>query len=64
MATFTTQLGERDLNKLKLPEKEAWEMLREGFRFSMFDPTTDDYRLSAPYRLLNNIDKDTLTLEQ
>ncbi len=31
MATFTTQLGARDLNKLKLSEKVAWEMLREGY---------------------------------
>ena len=44
--------------------KGGWEMWREGFRFSVFDPTADDYRLWALYRLLHKLDKDTLTLEQ
>lgn len=55
---------ERSLNKLKLDEGEAWEMMNKGFRFSEFNPTTETYRLSAPYRLLQNMTRDTITLEQ
>ena len=64
MPSFTTELKGRNPDKLKLSEEEAWNMLNAGFRFSLFDPTTDDYRLSSPYRLAHNLTRGTITLEQ
>lgn len=64
MAEYTTTLEKRDPAKLRLTEKEAFEMLNKGFRFSIFDPQAEDYRISIPYRMLQNLDRGTVTLMQ
>lgn len=64
MAWFLTQLDGRDAAKLKLTEKEAWAMWKEGFKFSIFDPEQDEYRLSVPYRIAENRGKGTLAISQ
>lgn len=64
MAEYTTLLQGRDPRKLKLTEEEAWDMWAAGFRFSIFDPTNDDYRLSIPWKTLIMVGKDIVTLQQ
>ena len=64
MAWFLTKSEGRDPAQLALTEKEAWAMWREGFRFAEFNPETDCYRLSAPYKVALNIDKGTLAIFQ
>jgi len=64
MLTYTTALQGRDMDTLQLTDKEASELLAAGFRFSVFDPSTRNYRLSAPYKLLQHIERGTLTVMQ
>jgi hypothetical protein len=64
LATHTIERKNRDLAKLVLDETEAWAMLNKGFRFAEFNPETDVYRLALPYRVMLNMTKDTITLEQ
>ncbi len=64
MAEYTTHLHGRDPRKLRLTEEEAWAMWAAGFKFSIFDPIGDDYRLSIPWKTLIFVGKDTVTLQQ
>ena len=64
MAWFLTEAKDRDPAKLDLTEAEAWDMWKEGFRFAEFNPETDVYRLSAPYRVAINLDKGTWAISQ
>lgn len=64
MPTFTTDLKDRNTAKFRLTEEEAWKMQRAGFRFSIFNPLDEDYRISLPFRLLHNLDRGTVTLQQ
>lgn len=64
MAQHTINRKNRNPDRLQLEEEEAWEMMNKGFRFAEFNPVTETYRLSAPYRLLHNMTRDTITLEQ
>lgn len=64
MPSFTTDLKGREPHQLKLSEKEAWDMYNRGFRFSIFDPIEEEHRPSLPYRLLQNLTRDTITIEQ
>ncbi|MET3900477.1 hypothetical protein ABIB57_004443 [Devosia sp. UYZn731] len=64
MHSFTTDLKDHDTAKFRLTEQEAWEMQRVGFRFSIFNPLDQDYRISIPFRLLHNLDRGTVTLQQ
>lgn len=47
MATVTTEQKRRG-PEAQLSEREAWDMWQAGFRFSIFDPTTDTYVLTEP----------------
>lgn len=64
MAKYTIEQKGRGLDKLKLDEAEAWAMLREGFRFSEFNPTTDTYTLSIPYSLGHSLGRPLIFIEQ
>ena len=64
MVTYSTVLGKRDPDKLKLTLDEAADMWAAGFRFSIYNPENHEFRLSAPYRLLQNLERGTITLQQ
>lgn len=64
MLTYTTTLGNRDLNKLTLTPKEAADLLAAGFRFAEYDEVQQQFRLSAPLRLAHNLVRGTVTIEQ
>lgn len=46
MATLTTEQKRRRDPARQLTEREAWDLWQAGFRFSIFDPTTDTYVIS------------------
>jgi hypothetical protein len=64
MAQYTTKLGKRDLKTLHLTREEAEEMYRAGFRFSIYSPETEEFQVSTPFKMLQNLDCGTVTLMQ
>ena len=64
MLTYTPPLNKRDVDKLQLTDEEAVDLAAAGFRFSIFNPERREYRLSAPYKILHALEKDTLTIMQ
>lgn len=64
MRTYCTVLGNRDMSKLELTRAEATEMEAAGFRFVEFNEEAGRYRLSAPYKIAQNLERGTLTIIQ
>lgn len=64
MRTYTTTLNKRDPDRLQLTDEEAEDLETAGFRFSIFNPESREYRLSPPYKILYAIDRGTVTLMQ
>lgn len=64
MLTFTTELAGRDPDKPRLTPSEAEKMVTLGFRFAEYDVESERFRLSLPYRMAQNLDRDTLTFMQ
>ncbi len=64
MNTFTVPAEGRDPKKPKLRVAEATEMAAIGFRFSIFHPEEEEFRLSLPYTLAIDQAHQTLTFMQ
>lgn len=64
MKTFTVPAAGRDPRKPKLSLAEASQMAEAGFRFSIFQPATDEYAISIPYQLAEDRVHGTLTFMQ
>ena len=64
MHSLTLELKDRDPDKLKLTEEEAWALMNAGFQFAEFNPISEQYRLRAPYRMLHQMERGTVTLQQ
>jgi hypothetical protein len=64
MPEHTVPKRARELQTMHFSADEAQQMLEKGFRFGIYQPTQNEYRLAAPYRVAINIDRDTLTFTQ
>lgn len=64
MRTYTTVLGKRDLQQLELTREEARDLEAAGFRFAEYSEEASRFRLSAPYKIAQNLDRGTLTIMQ
>jgi hypothetical protein len=66
MPSHTVQLNGRDpeLARIRFTFEEASAMLDKGFRFSVFHPPEELYRLSIPYRIWDDRDHGTVTFMQ
>lgn len=64
MAQLTIQLGKRKATDFKLSAEEAEAMLSAGFRFVEYNPKSEVFRLSSPFKTLEIVDKGLLTIEQ
>lgn len=64
MVSYTTRLDGRDPAKLKLKSEEARELATAGFRFSIYDESAAEFRLSIPYSTAQDLDRGTLTFMQ
>lgn len=64
MARLTIQLGKRKATGFKLSAEEAEAMLSAGFRFAEYNPESEVFRLSSPFKTLEIVDKGLLTIEQ
>ncbi|UXN69891.1 hypothetical protein N8A98_22230 [Devosia neptuniae] len=64
MRTYMTMLGKRDPNNLELTKEEAADLMAAGFRFAEYSEEGGKFRLSAPYRIAQNLDRGTLTIMQ
>jgi hypothetical protein len=64
MKTFTVLAAGRDPRQPKLSLAEASQMAEAGFKFSIFDPANDEYNVSRPYQLAQDIQRQTLTFMQ
>ncbi|UJW85110.1 hypothetical protein [Devosia sp. SL43] len=64
MLTYSTVLGKRDLRTLELTKEEAADLLAAGFRFAEYGEEGRRFRLSAPYRVAQNLDRGVLTIMQ
>lgn len=64
MLTFKTTLKGRTGRKIEPTPDEAAEMWAMGFRFSIFEPETGEFRLSLPTSLIIVQQRDELTFEQ
>ena len=64
MAQLTIQLGKREVTGLTLSAEEAEAMLRAGFRFAEYNPESEVFRISKPFKTLEIVDKGLLIIEQ
>jgi hypothetical protein len=64
MVTHTIELDGRNPDKVKIRRAEADEMARKGFRFSIFDPGLEEFRLTIPYQTARTAEAHTLTFMQ
>lgn len=64
MFAHTVSLEGRDPRNPKLTYEEANEMLAKGFRFSIYRPQEDLFRVSIPYQTVQDGDRQTLTFMQ
>jgi hypothetical protein len=64
MVTHTIELEGRSPDKIRIKREEAQEMAEKGFRFSIFDPGTGEFRLSMPYQTARTVEGKTLTFMQ
>ncbi|WP_127144276.1 hypothetical protein [Pelagibacterium montanilacus] len=61
---FTIELAGRDDVWPELTAEEARAMLALGFRFSIFDESAGEFRISIPYAVLRSFERDVLTFIQ
>jgi hypothetical protein len=64
MKLFTVPAAGRDPRKPKLSLAEASQMAEAGFKFSIFDPAGDEYNVSRPYQVAQDLQHQTLTFMQ
>jgi hypothetical protein len=64
MPKFTVPAAGRDPMKPKLNLAEASQMAEAGFRFAIFDPAADEFNISRPYQLAQDMTHGTLTFLQ
>lgn len=64
MLAHTVSLDGRDSRNPKLTYEEANEMLAKGFRFSIYRPQEDLFRVSIPYQTVRDGEGKTLTFMQ
>ena len=64
MPKFTVPAAGRDPLKPKLNLAEASQMAEAGFKFAIFDPEQNEFNISRPYRLAQDMTHGTLTFLQ
>jgi hypothetical protein len=64
MVSYTTKVGDRDSDKLKLTREEALAMAEAGFRFAEFNLEYERFRLSIPYQIAKDLMRGTVTYMQ
>ena len=72
MPVHTLQLNERSLARSpggatrwpKFTPEEAAQLREKGFRFSIYRPDEDEFRLSLPLQTIEDREHGTLTIEQ
>jgi hypothetical protein len=72
MPVHTLPLNERILDRTtgrasrwpKFTPQEAAELREKGFRFSIYRPEEDEFRLSLPLQTIEDREHGTLTIEQ
>lgn len=64
MVTHTIRLDGRNPDKLEIRREEAEAMAAKGFRFSIFDPSAGEFRLTIPYETARTVEGNTLTFMQ
>jgi hypothetical protein len=64
MVTHTIELEGRSPDKVKIRREEAEAMAAKGFRFSIFDPGAQEFRLTIPYQTARTVEGNTLTFMQ
>ena len=64
MPVHTIPLNGRATRHPKFTLEEVEELLRKGFRFSIYHPEGDEFRLSLPLQTIEDRDRGTLTIEQ
>lgn len=64
MLSFTVRTEGRDPRRPVLTAAEAAEMLKKGFRFSIYRPESDGFQLSYPMQVAEDRVHNTLTFMQ
>ena len=64
MPSHTIALNGRTTRHPKFTVDEVEALLRKGFRFSIYHPEGDEFRLSLPLQTIEDRERGTLTIEQ
>lgn len=64
MPTHTIELKGRTTRHPKFTPSEVEALVHKGFRFSIYRPEEDEFRLSLPLQTIEDRDRGTLTIEQ
>lgn len=64
MPSHTIPLNGRTTRWPKFTTEEAEDLRQKGFRFSIYRPDEDEFRLSLPLQTIEDRVHDTLTIEQ
>ena len=64
MPSHTLPLRERSTRWPKFTPEEAEQLRAKGFRFSIYGPEEDEFRLSLPLQTIEDRVHGTLTIEQ
>jgi hypothetical protein len=64
MPSHTLPLNNRTGRHPRLTAEEAAELAERGFRFSIFRPAEEEFRLSLPLQTIEDRVHGTLTIEQ
>ena len=64
MPQHTIPLNGRTTRHPKFTAEEVEALVQKGFRFSIYHPEGDEFRLSLPLQTIEDRDRGTLTIEQ
>ncbi len=64
MPSHTIPLKGRTTRHPKFTHEEAETLLQKGFRFAIYHPEGEEFRLSLPLQTIEDREHGTLTIEQ